>query len=44
MFFFFFLWKGSALYLEVYHLDLLAEQYTVRYMVSMWVGNSYNFV
>ncbi len=44
VFFFFFLWKGSALYLEVYHLDLLAEQYTVRYMVSMWVGNIGNIL
>ncbi len=34
---FIFLWKGAALYIQVYDLDMIAEFFPVRYAVSVYV-------
>jgi len=44
VFIFIFLWKGSELYIQVYGLDALAEQYPVRYQLSVAVSNIGNLL
>lgn len=44
VFIFIFLWKGSDLYIQVYGLDALAEQYPVRYQLSETVSNFGNLL
>ncbi|HEY5673280.1 MAG TPA: hypothetical protein VIR78_06240 [Malonomonas sp.] len=34
---FIFLWKGAALYVQVYGLDMVADQFPVRYKISLYV-------
>lgn len=44
VFFFIFLWKGSELYIQVYALHNLAEQYPLRYGISVAVSNIGNIL
>lgn len=39
-----FLWKGSELYIQVYHLDFLAEEFPFRYNLSLAVSNIANIL
>lgn len=39
VFFFIFLWKGSQLYIQVYHLEKYADLYPFRYHFSLLVSN-----
>ena len=44
VFVFIFLWKGSELYIQVYGLDAVADQYPVRYQISVTVSNIGNLL
>ena len=44
VFFFIFLWKGSALYVQVYGLDHLAGQFPFRYQFSLLIGHLGNIL
>jgi hypothetical protein len=44
VFAFIFLWKGSELYVQVYDLTALADQYPFRFRLSTWVGNIGNLL
>ncbi len=39
-----FLWKGSELYIQVYHLEDLSDVYPLRYSLSQYVHNVGNFL
>lgn len=41
---FIFLWKGSELYIQVYHLEALADSYPMRYQLSHMVHNVGNYL
>lgn len=39
-----FLWKGSQLYIDVYHLELVRDQFPVRYQISQVCNLAGNFL